>query len=59
MNGQSSQDNNLLDLKKKIEEKINILEGLDNDIDLLILKRNHLLNDIETGIVIYRKFKYD
>lgn len=62
MNGKSKLNNdsndNLNILKSKIEEKIKILEGLDNNIDILILKRNHLLTDIESSIMIYRKFKY-
>ena len=57
MNGKSKE--NLKKFKKDIEEKIKILEGLDNDIDILILKRNRLLSEIETSIIIFRKFKYN
>lgn len=61
MNGKLNKDEkkNLLEFKKKIEEQILILEGLDNEIDLLTLKRNDLLGKIETNIILYRKFKYN
>ena len=41
----------------KLNQKYDEFEKLEKEIDVLILKRNHLLNEIESGVALLLKYK--
>ena len=41
----------------KLNQKYDEFEKLEKQIDVLILKRNHLLNEIESGVALLLKYK--
>ena len=44
-------------LREKLNQKYDNLEKLDAQIDVLILKRNALLNEIESGVAMLLKYQ--
>jgi len=45
------------DIRKELNRRIEILEQLDKEIDVLILRRNLLFKQVETGIALLERYK--